>query len=33
MRRVVVTGLGLLTPLGWGVEHTWKGIVEGRSGI
>ncbi|MGQ3068718.1 MAG: beta-ketoacyl-ACP synthase II [Brevundimonas sp.] len=33
MRRVVVTGLGLLTPLGWGVEHSWKGIVEGRSGI
>lgn len=33
MRRVVVTGLGLLTPLGWGVEHTWKGILEGRSGI
>ncbi len=33
MRRVVVTGLGLLTPLGWGVDHSWKGIVEGRSGI
>ena len=33
MRRVVVTGLGLLTPLGWGVEHNWKGIIEGRSGI
>ena len=33
MRRVVVTGLGLLTPLGWGVEHSWKGILEGRSGI
>jgi len=33
MRRVVVTGLGLLTPLGWGVGTSWKGIVEGRSGI
>lgn len=33
MRRVVVTGLGLVTPLGNGVEHSWKGIVEGRSGI
>ena len=33
MRRVVVTGLGLLTPLGSGVEHSWKGIREGRSGI
>src|SRR5690606_13077598 len=33
MRRVVVTGLGLLTPLGWGVEKSWDGIVQGRSGI
>ena len=33
MRRVVVTGLGLLTPLGAGVGHSWKGILEGRSGI
>lgn len=33
MRRVVVTGLGLLTPLGWGVDHNWKAILDGRSGI
>jgi 3-oxoacyl-[acyl-carrier-protein] synthase II len=33
MRRVVVTGLGLVTPLGCGVEHNWAGIIEGRSGI
>ncbi len=33
MRRVVVTGLGLLTPLGWGLEHNWKAILDGRSGI
>ncbi|NGM48174.1 beta-ketoacyl-ACP synthase II [Caulobacter sp. 602-2] len=32
MRRVVVTGLGLLTPLGQGVEVSWKNIVAGKSG-
>ena len=31
-RRVVVTGVGLLSPLGIGTEDTWKGLVEGRSG-
>jgi 3-oxoacyl-[acyl-carrier-protein] synthase II len=32
MRRVVVTGLGLLTPLGAGVDVTWKNILAGVSG-
>jgi 3-oxoacyl-[acyl-carrier-protein] synthase II len=32
-RRVVVTGLGAVTPLGIGVEATWKALCEGRSGI
>ena len=33
MRRVVVTGLGLVTPLGGGVETTWANIVAGKSGV
>jgi 3-oxoacyl-[acyl-carrier-protein] synthase II len=32
MRRVVVTGLGLVTPLGGDVETTWKNLIAGRSG-
>ena len=31
-RRVVVTGLGALTPIGKNVEEYWKGLVEGKSG-
>ncbi|WP_274424197.1 beta-ketoacyl-ACP synthase II [Chelativorans sp. YIM 93263] len=31
MRRVVVTGMGLLSPFGLGVEHGWKCLLSGRS--
>ena len=33
MRRVVVTGLGMVTPLACGVEPTWQRLIEGQSGL
>ncbi|MEE8105506.1 MAG: beta-ketoacyl-[acyl-carrier-protein] synthase family protein [Planctomycetota bacterium] len=32
-RRVAVTGLGLITPLGYGKDAFWNGLMEGRSGV
>lgn len=33
MRRVVITGLGMVTPLASGVRPTWERLIEGRSGV
>ena len=32
MRRVVITGVGVVSPLGWGAEKTWAAILAGKSG-
>jgi 3-oxoacyl-[acyl-carrier-protein] synthase II len=32
-RRIVVTGIGLVTPLGIGIDSFWSGVVSGRSGV
>ena len=33
MRRVAVTGLGIVSPVGIGVDAAWGSIVAGRSGV
>jgi 3-oxoacyl-[acyl-carrier-protein] synthase II len=32
-RRVVITGMGMITPLGCGLEGPWRAMLEGRSGV
>lgn len=33
MRKVVITGLGIVCPVGTGINHAWKNILNGKSGI
>ena len=33
MRRVVVTGIGMCTPLGFGYNHCWEQLISAKSGI
>lgn len=32
-RRIVVTGMGIVSPLGCGIEHVWQRLLEGQSGL
>jgi 3-oxoacyl-[acyl-carrier-protein] synthase II len=32
-RRVAITGVGLVTPLGIGSSETWDGLIDGRSAV
>src|SRR5262245_32538177 len=33
MRRVAITGIGLITPLGLDIPSTWSSLIEGKSGV
>jgi len=33
LHRVVITGVGAITPLGLTMEETWQGLLAGRSGV
>ena len=33
MKRVVITGMGIVSPVGTGVEYAWKNLLAGKSGV
>ena len=33
MRKVVITGMGIVSPVGTGVEYAWKNVLAGKSGV
>ena len=32
-RRVVITGMGIVSPLGCGVQHAWQALLDGKCGV
>ena len=33
MKKVVITGMGIVSPVGTGVEYAWKNVLAGKSGV
>lgn len=33
MKKIVITGMGAVTPIGIGVDEYWKNLLDGKSGI
>ena len=33
VKRIVVTGMGIVSPLGCGVQHVWQSLLAGKSGV
>ncbi|MBQ1996951.1 MAG: beta-ketoacyl-ACP synthase II [Alphaproteobacteria bacterium] len=33
MKKVVITGMGIVSPVGTGIEHAWKNVLAGKSGV